>query len=987
MAQFRTRARAVDMLGRQQIAGVPTAISELFKNAHDAYADNAIVDYYRSDRLFVLRDDGIGMTEKDFEERWLTLATESKVQREGQRLTTGRRGYPRRAVLGEKGIGRLAVAAIGPQVLILSRALLNGDPGELLVSLINWGLFEIPGVDLAAVEIPTLSLPGGSMPGSGEVSTLVDWVLENLNGLPTGSAKALAKRIRDELESFRGIDPYALATEALEGPTLIDGPGTHFYIRPADVLITEDLVARDVGEPSDLLKSLVGFTNTMTPDHPPPAVAVEFRDHFKDEAFDNVIEESSFFTPKEFDAADQHIRGEFDAKGQFTGTVRVYDDAPVEVVIPYEAARGRNTDCGPFKVDIAYQQGEQKRTMLDPEAWNAITAKLKLYGGLYIYRDGIRVLPYGNQDFDFLEMERNRSVSASDNFFSYRRIFGVVEITRAQNGQLREKAGREGFAANDAYRQFRTLLKGLFYTVSFQFYRRDAGAHSDRFWERTEELERLDKARRRRAGQVAERRRQLAGGLADFELALDDGRAAEDAERIVAGVRDELEVAVADSDLSRAAGNVAKIEERARDALRAADAAYRVERPRGMALNKPLAQRYARYEDARALLVSEVFDPARAQIDLLVSDAVKGHRLALARRLRLESAADAAIRQARGDTKAAQRALNAAANGAQKSAYSLGREHMQAIEQAVATTEVELASLDTATLTDRRLVAARARFESRLSELTSSATLALRSVTQQIDGLVWPRNGSGETVTAQDQIEVLESDLQALSEQASEQMEMTQLGMAVEVINHEFRHTVQTIRRSLRQLKVWADANPKLLGPYQELKTSFDHLDGYLLLFTPLQRRLYRTKVRIVGPEIETFLRDLFEARLQEHGVKLKATQAFTEHSLEQYPSTIYPVFVNLLDNALFWVGTYRGERSITLDAGPGWMAVRDTGPGVPADLGEDIFRAAVSTKPGGSGYGLYVSRQVLERDGMKLIVLPTSADSGAEFRILEGGG
>ena len=62
MAKFRTRARTVDMLGRQQIAGVPNAISELFKNAHDAYADYAEVDYFPSDGLFVLRDDGVGMT-------------------------------------------------------------------------------------------------------------------------------------------------------------------------------------------------------------------------------------------------------------------------------------------------------------------------------------------------------------------------------------------------------------------------------------------------------------------------------------------------------------------------------------------------------------------------------------------------------------------------------------------------------------------------------------------------------------------------------------------------------------------------------------------------------------------------------------------------------------------------------------------------------------------------------------------------------------
>src|SRR3954451_22224879 len=102
MAKFQTRARAVDMLGRQQIAGVPTAISELFKNAHDAYADNAIVDYFRSDRLFLLRDDGTGMTEPEFEGRWLTLATESKVPGTGvgRHPVSGRPGYPRREILG-----------------------------------------------------------------------------------------------------------------------------------------------------------------------------------------------------------------------------------------------------------------------------------------------------------------------------------------------------------------------------------------------------------------------------------------------------------------------------------------------------------------------------------------------------------------------------------------------------------------------------------------------------------------------------------------------------------------------------------------------------------------------------------------------------------------------------------------------------------------------------------------------------------------------
>lgn len=53
MANFKTRARTLDLLGRQQIAGIPTAINELLKNAHDAYADNVDIDYFRKDNILL----------------------------------------------------------------------------------------------------------------------------------------------------------------------------------------------------------------------------------------------------------------------------------------------------------------------------------------------------------------------------------------------------------------------------------------------------------------------------------------------------------------------------------------------------------------------------------------------------------------------------------------------------------------------------------------------------------------------------------------------------------------------------------------------------------------------------------------------------------------------------------------------------------------------------------------------------------------------
>ncbi len=76
---MQVRARAVDMLGRQQVAGIPTAIHELFKNAHDAYAARVEADYFRVNKLLIIRDNGFGMTKADFESRWLTLGTESKL--------------------------------------------------------------------------------------------------------------------------------------------------------------------------------------------------------------------------------------------------------------------------------------------------------------------------------------------------------------------------------------------------------------------------------------------------------------------------------------------------------------------------------------------------------------------------------------------------------------------------------------------------------------------------------------------------------------------------------------------------------------------------------------------------------------------------------------------------------------------------------------------------------------------------------------------
>ncbi len=117
MAKFKVHARVLDLLGAEQIADMPTAVSELFKNAYDAYAENVVLELFPHNEHAILWDDGLGMSYEDIENKWLVIGTP------GKKLSnpTVRTGYVKRPVMGEKGIGRLAISTLGDTLLLISK--------------------------------------------------------------------------------------------------------------------------------------------------------------------------------------------------------------------------------------------------------------------------------------------------------------------------------------------------------------------------------------------------------------------------------------------------------------------------------------------------------------------------------------------------------------------------------------------------------------------------------------------------------------------------------------------------------------------------------------------------------------------------------------------------------------------------------------------------------------------------------------------------
>ena len=982
MATFKTRARALDMLGRQQIAGRPTAISELFKNAHDAYADNVEVDYYRSEGLFVLRDDGLGMTKEDFEDRWLVLGTESKLGATvGIEPPPTDPNKPRRPILGEKGIGRLAIASIGPQVLILTRAKRGDRLHELVAAFIHWGIFECPGINLDQINLPVFTFAGGTLPTASDVRIMVDLLQENIKSLHEHLPEDLIIRILSDLKAFN-IDPCEIDSY-LKHPSLKDdGHGTQFYILPADDQLNTDIDGEGNDDSaSPLFKVLVGFTNTLTPNHEPPRIKASFRDHKNDEVSEDIIEEQEFFTPDEFTNADHHIFGTFDEYGQFVGTVKVYKQEQMHHVVPWLGAHGKTTECGPFKINFAVVQGAQRESSLPPEAWARVINKLNKIGGLYIYKDGIRVLPYGDSDYDFIDIEKRRTKSASYYYFSYRRIFGVIELTQRLNGNLNEKAGREGFRENRAYRQFREILMNFFVQLAADYFR-EGGTQADSWTITKAQLEATELARREREKHVRVKRQSLRNNINSAFSKIEAGEPEVLTHELLGLVRSRLENAMREQNPDRAAQSFIDIESDARKKLSILKEMYRVVKPLGVGLPQKLKWDWNAYSLEYRRLEKEVFIPAEKLLEDMIGSLARDARINIDLRKRIERGIQDCVNLAQRQTQSASKETKAIAEDVNASIQELIRKSIADVDSTMNHVLSEFSRLDITNLDEESIVNQREALENTILDTAESKREILDNVREQLRAISLTPDEHGFLHGINETSEALEEEAITLRERAEADLELTQLGMAIGVINHEFESTIKTVRHNLRRLKAWADVNEGLQELYTNIRASFDHLDGYLALFTPLNRRLYRKEVEIKGAEIAKFLSDLFAERLRRHNIIIEATPRFMKQCIIGYPSTFYPVFVNLVDNALFWLKDQSAPRIVKLDVCDRSFIISDTGPGISVRDMEAVFSMGFTRKPVGRGMGLYISQEVLRGSGYRLVLDFPSGSVGATFRI-----
>jgi hypothetical protein len=880
MAKFGVGARVIDLLGKQQVAGTPTAISELFKNAHDAYARRVEADFYRVRNLLILRDDGVGMSREDFETRWLTAATDSKRKTGYIQPPEADPDQEPRPVMGEKGIGRLAIAVLGKQVLVLTRKKTKDNSAPVIAALIHWDLFNLPNIHLGDLDIPLRELAQGTLPDQSIISEMVAEAKRNLAELRSKTDAALVDEIEADLSEF-DIDPSRLAGTIIRGPDLREhGHGTHFYILPTNETLELDIDEGEADKATAMQKALLGFCNTMVPGHSPPPMRASFRDHKGEGLWDDLIGENIFFSPEEFEEADHQVHGFFDEYGQFQGTVRVFGGEPQEIRIHWPNTRGQITRCGPFKLSFAYVQGERNETKLPGDLWLDMNEKLKRIGGLYLYRDGIRILPYGDSDYDFLDIERRRTKGAGYYFFSYRRMFGVIETTRDQNAKLVEKAGREGFQANAAYKEFKHILENFFIQLAAEFFRK-GGSSSDEFHLVKEENTRNFELLRKRESQVSSLRKKLSADLGDFFLKANERTYDQGVEEVVERFAQHLNVLSGNA--SHADGLVS-LEREVIAQIDSLQSASRVVRPRGIGLTKDQSRQLARYELERKRLDQEVFEPAIEKVRSLLSETLKRLGLSLHARKRAFDAISEFTKSNQQQVKKLSSKVQSGADEFREHALQRSRESIRLVKEAIESKLIQFERSVGVNMPPEEIAQIQTNIEREIKDITEQQSEFLKRLSDQIQDLSTHEDWDKDDVLA-----AMETDLEDRRAREEENLQLAQMGQAIGIVHHEFNSVIRSVRRNVRRLEPWAERNEKLRKLYDEISESYAHLDSYLSLFAPLSRRLSQTKRIISGVEIHKYLLELLGDRMHRHDVEMVATEAFKRVEVEAYVSTLYP--------------------------------------------------------------------------------------------------
>lgn len=201
------------------------------------------------------------------------------------------------------------------------------------------------------------------------------------------------------------------------------------------------------------------------------------------------------------------------------------------------------------------------------------------------------------------------------------------------------------------------------------------------------------------------------------------------------------------------------------------------------------------------------------------------------------------------------------------------------------------------------------------------------------------------------------------------------------VLTHEIMNSVTPITSlSDTLLSIVEDRDEEISHGLQTISTTGKGLLSFV--------ESYREFTRIPTPEPSLFYIKAFIERMTELARHQNSCEHITFQTkivpadliLYADENLISQVVINLLKNAIQAIGDQpNGEINIQAycnEAEEVWIEIKNNGPVIPTEIVEHIFIPFFTTKEGGSGIGLSISRQIMRLSGGSLILMPDTKET-----------
>ncbi len=228
--------------------------------------------------------------------------------------------------------------------------------------------------------------------------------------------------------------------------------------------------------------------------------------------------------------------------------------------------------------------------------------------------------------------------------------------------------------------------------------------------------------------------------------------------------------------------------------------------------------------------------------------------------------------------------------------------------------------------------------------------------------------------------ELVEEELSRVRNQLVRTTRLTALGQMGASIAHELRNPLGAIRNAVYLLRRRGSTDPARWSEYLEIIDQ--EIGASDRIISNLLEVSRATEPMREPVDVGDMVRDVFRRLHPAEGVTWSVTVSPDPFVLFADKVQLRQVLDNLVKNALDAAGP-RGVISVAAchEADYASVIVQDDGPGVPAAQQPSLFEPLFSTKIKGTGLGLYISRQIVQRHGGTLEYL--DRPRGATFQVL----